>query len=184
VTVEDECVRAAEALGAALGVPAQDVRQAIAAEHARPGERGNLVSTLSSAAWLVALLQAEPTLAEATRTDGRTVREAVLGAEIASAAALASEVLAGPYDVDWDGNWPSAAPRLRGRLPEGVQPGDVLVGSDGGGVRTQLRVFADVDGVLTADNVPDTWADPPYEDVWLSEYRRLAALYPDEVPRY
>ena len=84
----------------------------------------------------------------------------------------------------WDGNWPSAGPHRRGKLPAAARPGDILVGGDGGGVRHQLRVYADEDGVLTAENHGDTWVDPPFEDVWLGEYRRLEAFYPDETPNY
>jgi hypothetical protein len=61
-------------------------------------------------------------------SDQRTRREIALGGDIAGVAAKLSDHLAGPYDVAWDGNWPSAAPRLRGMIPAGARPSDVLIG--------------------------------------------------------
>jgi hypothetical protein len=107
-----------------------------------------------------------------------------LRGEIAIPAGQLSEVLAGPYDVSWDGNWPNPRPRLRGRMPPTARPGDILIGGDGGGVRIDLRVVADPDGVLTAEIVShDTWRDPPLEDVWIETYRQLEARYPGEAPQ-
>ena len=36
--------------------------------------------------------------------------------------------------------------------------------------------------MLTGEEVPDSWRDPPFEDVWLATYRRLERLYPGEIP--
>ena len=188
VTIKDERRAIAAELGQVLGVATDEADHAIQAEDARhlPHKR-NLVSVLASTAELAAMLRAMP---DADRkvwlggrdVDGRTRRELALGGEIAAAGGELSDHLAGPYDVAWDGNWPSAAPRLRGTIPIGTRPDDVIVGGDGGGVRTQLRVIRDTDGVLTAEVIPDTWRDPPFEEVWLDTYRRLEELYPEEVP--
>ncbi len=56
------------------------------------------------------------------------------------------------------------------------------MGGDGGGTRIEIRVIEDDDGVLTGEEVPDSWRDPPFEDVWLAAYRRLERLYPGEIP--
>lgn len=88
----------------------------------------------------------------------------------------------GPYDVQWDGNWHSSLPRLRGRIPASAKAGDILVSGDGGGTRIEIRVVEDDDGVLTGEEVRDSWRDPPFEDVWLAAYRRLESLYPKEIP--
>lgn len=184
---DDRKTLAAE-LGAALGTSSDDADRAIQAQYEQhSAHKRNLVSALASTAWLAAMLLS---MTDADReawlggreTDGRTRRELALAGEIASVAGSLSDHLAGPYEVGWDGNWPSAAPRLRGKIPAGTRPGDVIIGGDGGGTRTQLRVMEDPDGVLTAEMVPDTWRDPPSEEIWLETYRRLAQLYPEEVP--
>jgi len=106
----------------------------------------------------------------------------LLGGELDRVAGQICDEVAGPYDVQWDGNWPSSLPRLRGRIPASAKAGDVLVGGDGGGTRIQIRVVEDDDGVLTGEEVPGSWRDPPSEDVWLATYRRLESLYPGEIP--
>ena len=45
-----------------------------------------------------------------------------------------------------------------------------------------IRVVEDGDGMLTGEEVPGSWRDPPFEDVWLATYRRLERLYPGEIP--
>lgn len=188
MTISDERRALATELGAVLGVTSDDVDRAIQSQFERhlPNKR-NLVSVLASAAWLAGMLRAmASTDREAwlggTDVERRTRREVALDGDIAGIAAKLGDHLAGPCDVAWDGNWPSAAPRLRGKIPAGARPGDAIIGGDGGGVRTQLQVTEDTDGVLTAEAIADTWRDPPFEDVWLGTYERLAELYPEEVP--
>jgi hypothetical protein len=67
-----------------------------------------------------------------------------------------------------------------GRIPASARVGDVLAGGDG--ARIAIRVVADDDGMLTGREVPDSWRDPLFEDVWLAMYRRLERLYPGEIP--
>lgn len=40
-----------------------------------------------------------------------------------------------------------------------------------------IRVVEDA-----GEEVPDSWRDPPFEDVWLATYWRLERLYPGEIP--
>jgi hypothetical protein len=150
-------------------------------------DRRNLVSILATTAWLNALLAAIPDAERRSsltrgQSDGRTRLDWLLGGELTRVAGQISDEVAGPYDVLWDGNWPSARPRLRGRMPTSAKVGDVLVGGDGGGARIEIRVVEDDDGVLTGEEVLDSWRDPPSEDVWVAAYRRLERQYPDEIP--
>jgi hypothetical protein len=177
-------------LASVVGSTQAEIDGAILTEYERPPpERRNMVSVLASVAWLTVLLDS---LSEGERTswlsepdDTKMTRfDRMLRGEIAHPAGELSEALAGPYDVSWDGNWPNPRPRLRGRMPPTVRPGDILIGGDGGGTRIDLRVVEDPDGVLTAEIVSqETWRDPPLEDVWIETYRRLASLYPEEVPQ-
>ena len=148
-----------------------------------------MVSTLASVAWLTALLRAlsqserDVWLLE-TGQDEETRFARLLRGRIPDVGGDLAEAQAGPFDVMWDGNWPHgvALLRLRGKIPDGARPGQVLVGSDGGGTRIEIRVVADKDGVLTGDVLSETWKDPPFEDVWLETYRRLETAYPEAVP--
>jgi hypothetical protein len=147
----------------------------------------NLISVLATVAQLNALLAATPDAVRRdylTRTqgDGRTRFDRLLGGELDRVAAQICDEAAGPYDMSWDGNWPSSRPRLRGRIPASARAGDVLAGGDGAGTRIAIRVVEDDDGMLTGQEVPDSWRDPPFEDVWLAIYRRLERLYPGEIP--
>jgi hypothetical protein len=59
----------------------------------------------------------------------------------------------------------------------------VLIGGDGGGTRIDIEVVEEDDGTLTGLPLfPDTWRDPPLEEVFIETYRRLERSYPDEVP--
>lgn len=58
----------------------------------------------------------------------------------------------------------------------------MLAGGDGGGTRIQIRVVEDDDGVRTGTEVPGSWRDPPFEDVWTATYQHLERLYPEEIP--
>ena len=88
--------------------------------------RRNLVSVLATVAQLNALLAATPDAERRdylTRTqgDGRTRLDRVLGGELDRVAAQICDETAGPYDMSWDGDWPSSRPRLRAgsrHLPE------------------------------------------------------------------
>jgi hypothetical protein len=188
MTIADERRSLAADLGLILCAPTDEIEHAIQRQYERyPAAKRNLVSGLASTAWLTAMLRAMPDSGReawlgSRDVDGRTRRERTLDGEIANVAGRLSDHLAGPYDVAWDGNWPNAAPRLRGKIPTGAQPRDVIIGGDGGGTRTRLRVIQDPDGVLTAEEIADTWRDPPFEEIWLGTYRRLAELYPEEVP--
>ncbi len=56
-----------------------------------------------------------------TQGDGRTRLDRLLGGELDRIAAQICDETAGPYDMSWDGNWPSSRPRLRAgsrHLPE------------------------------------------------------------------
>lgn len=164
------------------------VERAIARFHERhPVGRRNLVSVLATVAQLNALLAATPDVERRdyltrTQADGRTWLDRLLGGELDRVAAQICDAAAGPYDVSWDGNWPSLRPRLRGRIPASARAGDVLAGGDGAGSRIAIRVVEDDDGMLTGEEVPDSWRDPPFEDVWLATYRRLERLYRGEIP--
>lgn len=190
MAIRDECSDLAAELAPVLAAEPEAIVDAITRTYERSaaGKR-NLVSTLASAAWLAALLHAmrpeerERLLDESNR--GTTRRERAMANELDRVAVELAEVAAGPYDVSWDGNWPGsvARRRLRGQIPPSVGVGDVIVGGDGGGTRIDIQVVEDDDGILTGLVLfPDTWRDPPLEDVWLRTYRRLAGLYPDEVP--
>ncbi len=167
--------------------PAAAERAIVLAHERHPVGRRNLVSVLATVAHLNALLAAMPDAERRdyltqTQSDGRTRLDRLLGGEFDRVAGQICDEVAGPYDVSWDGNWPSSRPRLRGRIPASATPGDVLVGGDGGGTRIEIRVVEDNDGVLTGEEIPDSWRDPPLEDVWGATYRRLEHLYPGEIP--
>jgi hypothetical protein len=155
--------------------------------HRQPPGRRNLVSVLATVAELNVLLAAAPDPERRdylthTHSDGRTRLDRLLDGELDGVTAEIHDVAAGPYDVSWDGNWPSSRPRLRGRIPASARAGDVLAGGDGGGTRIAIRVVEDDDGVLTGEEVPGSWRDPPFEAVWLATYSRLERLYPEEIP--
>ena len=173
------------------GVSIDEIDHAILVHHAAGrADKRNMVSTLSSVAQVTALLQSlgpierDEWLLETGR-EGETRIGRLLKGSIATICGDLAEAQAGPFDVTWDGNWPEsiARLRLRGRIPVGARPGDVLVGSDGGGTRIDIRVVEDEDGVLTGDVLSETWKDPPLEDLWLETYRRLEKAYPEEVPQ-
>jgi len=175
-------------LAGLTGTEPAAVERAIVLVHERPpAGRRNLVSVLATVSQLNALLSAMPSAKRRdyltrTQSDGRTRLDRLLGGELDRVAGQLCDEVAGPYDVQWDGNWLSSLPRLRGRIPASAKAGDVLVGGDGGGTRIQIRVVEDDDGVLTGEEVPGSWRDPPSEDVWLATYRRLESLYPGEIP--
>jgi hypothetical protein len=178
----------AAALGRLIRRQSSEIENAIRLVRERPPvERRNRVSVLATVAHLNALLAAMTAKERSDHlarsgADGRERLDRLLAGELDRVAVEICDDVAGPYDVDWDGNWPSARPRLRGRIPASAAPGDVIVGGDGGGTRIDIRVTKDDDGVLTGAEVADTWRDPPLEEVWLATYRRLEALYPDEIP--
>src|SRR5438034_7886544 len=178
-------------LARVAGVSIDEIDHAILVHHAAGrADKRNMVSTLSSVAQVTALLQSlgpierDEWLLETGR-EGETRIGRLLKGSIATICGDLAEAQAGPFDVTWDGNWPEsiARLRLRGRIPVGARPGDVLVGSDGGGTRIDIRVVEDEDGVLTGDVLSETWKDPPLEDLWLETYRRLEKAYPEEVPQ-
>jgi len=190
VRIEHDRRTLAGELARVAGVSTDDVDRAILSNHeGYPAERRNMVSTLASVAWMTALLRSldqserDVWLLE-TGQDEETRIARLLRGRIPDVCGDLAEAQAGPFDVMWDGNWPHgvALLRLRGQIPAGARPGQLLVGSDGGGTRIEIRVVADKDGVLTGDVLSETWKDPPFEDVWLETYRRLATAYPEEVP--
>ena len=167
--------------------PAAAERAIVHCHERHPVGRRNLVSILATVGQLNALLAAMPDAQRRdyltrTQADGRTRLDRLLDGELDRVTAQICDAAAGPYDVPWDGNWPSPRPRLRGRIPASARAGDVLAGGDGAGTRIAIRVVADDDGMLTGEEVPDSWRDPPFEDVWLATYRRLERLYPGEIP--
>ena len=177
-------------LARVAGVSIDEVDHAILACHAAGrADKRNMVSTLSSVAWVTALLQS---LRQSERDawlqeqgqDGETRIARLLKGSIPMLCGDLAEAKAGRFDVTWDGNWPRsvARVRLRGHIPVGARPGEILVGSDGAGARIDVRVVKDEDSVLTGDVLSETWKDPPFEDVWTEMYRRLEELYPEEVP--
>jgi hypothetical protein len=177
-------------LARVASVSIDEVDHAILACHAAGrADKRNMVSTLSSVAQVTALLQSlspierDAWLREPVR-DGETRIAGLLKGSIPTVCGDLAEAQAGPFDVTWDGNWPQsiARVRLRGHIPVGARAGEVLVGSDGGGTRIDIRVVEDEDGVMTGDVLPETWKDPPFEDIWLETYRRLEKAYPQEVP--
>jgi hypothetical protein len=183
----ERAVLAGELAGLTGTEPAA-VERAIVLFHERHSVgRRNLISVLATVAQLNALLAATPDAVRRdylTRTqgDGRTRLDRLLGGELDRVAAQICDEAPGPYDMSWDGNWPSSRPRLRGRIPASARAGDVLAGGDGAGTRIAIRVVEDDDGMLTGQEVPDSWRDPPFEGVWLTIYRRLERLYPGEIP--
>lgn len=190
VGIEQDRRTLASELARVAGVSTDEIDRAILANHeGYPADRRNMVSTLASVAWLTALLRAlsqserDVWLLE-TGQDEETRFARLLRGRIPDVGGDLAEAQAGPFDVMWDGNWPHgvALLRLRGKIPDGARPGQVLVGSDGGGTRIEIRVVADKDGVLTGDVLSETWKDPPFEDVWLETYRRLETAYPEAVP--
>jgi len=186
--IDDERAALARELAGLTGTEPAAAERAIVLLHQRhPVGRRNLVSVLATVAQLNALLAAAPEAERRdfltrTHSDGRTRLERLLGGELDGVAVQICDAVAGPYDVWWDGNWPSPRPRLRGRIPASARAGDVLTGGDGGGTRIAIRVVEDDDGVLTGEEVPGSWRDPPFEDVWLATYSRLERLYPGEIP--
>jgi len=176
IWLEEEAAAIAARLAPLLGVEPRAIQDALRATF-ECYRKPNAVSLLATAEHLAALLaQAE---------DAERHRERVLGGEFGSVTGELCEELAGPAAVDWDSNWPPEVARLalRDRLPPGAKPGDIVIGGDGGGTRIDIRVVADDDGVLTGDVLfPETWRDPPLEDVWVAAYSRLEAAYPDAIP--
>jgi len=186
--IDDERAALARELAGLTGTEPAAAERAIVLLHERyPVGRRNLVSVLATVAQLNAMLAAA-TGAERrdyltwTQSDGRTRLDWLLSGELDRVTGQICDAAAGPYDVSWDGNWPSARPRLRSRIPASASAGDVLAGGDGGGTRIAIRVIEDDDGVLTGEEVPDSWRDPPFEDIWLATYSRLERLYPGEIP--
>jgi hypothetical protein len=187
---QDRRVLAGE-LARVASVSIDEVDRAILAHHAAGrADKRNMVSTLSSIAHVTALLESlsqserDVRLLEPGR-DGETRIARLLKGSIPTVCGELAEAHAGPFDVTWDGNWPHsvALVRLRGRIPVGARPGDLLVGSDGEGTRIDIRVVEDEDGVMTGNVLSETWKDPPFEDVWLDTYRRLEKAHPEEVPQ-
>ncbi len=183
----ERAILAGELAGLTGIAPAAAERAIVLVHHRHPVGRWNLVSLLATVAQLNALLAAMPDAERRddlsrAQSDGRTRLDRLLSGELDLVAGEICEAAAGPYDVWWDGNWPSLRPRLRGRIPASARPGDVLAGGDGGGTRIAIRVVEDDDGVLTGEEVRDSWRDPPFDDVWVATYRRLARLYPGEIP--
>ncbi len=178
-------------LARVASISIDEVDHAILAQHAAGrADKRNMVSTLSSVAEMTALLQSLSPIErdawlQAPGRDGVSRIARLLKGNIPTACGDLAEAQAGPFDVTWDGNWPESVARLRlrGRIPVGARPGDVLVGGDGGGTRINIRVVEDRDGVLTGDVLSETWKDPPFEQVWLETYRRLEKAYPEEVPQ-
>jgi hypothetical protein len=186
----ERAVLAGELAGLTGTEPAAVQRAIMLAHQRHSAGRRNLVSVLATVAQLNALLAAAPDAQRrddltSPQNDGRTRLDLLLGGELGRVTVQICDAVAGPYDVWWDGNWPAARLRLRlrGRIPASAAAGDVLAGGDGGGTRIAIRVVADDDGVLTGEEVPDSWRDPPFEDVWLATYRRLERLYPEEIPQ-
>ena len=174
--LEKEAAAVAARLAPLLGAEPSAIEDALRATFERY-RKPNAVSLLATAEQLAALL--------AQVEDAAQHRERVLAGEFESVTGALCEQLAGPADVAWDGNWPPEVARLalRDRLPPGAKPGDTVIGGDGGGTRIDIRVVADDDGVLTGDVLfPETWRDPPLEDVWVAAYSRLEAAYPDAIP--
>jgi hypothetical protein len=188
VAIQDERRALAARLALAIGASADDIDRAIVLRHESwPAEKRNIVSTLSTVAWIEALLEAldrsrrEGFLMQRDK-EGKTPFARLLSGDFSVSGDLA-EVQAGPFDVYWDGNWPDsvARKRLRGKMPADARPDDVVIASDGGGTRIKIRVVED-NGVLTGEVLDETWTDPPLEDVWSDTYSRLEALYPEEIP--
>ncbi len=186
--IETEVELRASELAVVLDVALDEARNAITAAAVRhPPAKRNVVSVLSSTAWLIAMLNAAAgtsarQVLTAESEDGRPWRQIAVDGGIDRVAAVVAEHLAGPADVAWDGNWPNARPRLRGAIPADSRPGDMLVGGDGGGTRIHLEVVEEPDGVLSATEVVGTWRDPPLEEAFTETYERLAQLYPEEIP--
>jgi len=190
VPIETQRRELGSRLAAVVGVEPDRVDRSILQEYeGHPPGRRNMISVLASTAQLAALLESL-SLAERTTwldepVDGNLPnRDRILSGQISSSTVRATEEIAGPFDVSWDGNWPleKARARLKGRIPSSKRPGDVIIGSDSGGTRIDILVTEEPDGVLTGKPLSDTWQNPPFENVWIDTYDRLAALYPDEVP--
>jgi hypothetical protein len=188
--IEDQRRELSTRLAAAVGVEPDTVDRSILQEHeGHPPGRRNVVSVLASVAQLASLLESLTLAARRTwldeSVDGNGPnRDRILSGHIRNSTVRAAEEIAGPFDVFWDGNWPpeKARARLKGRIPSSKRPGDVIVGSDFGGTRIDILVTEMPDGILTGEPLSDTWRDPPFENVWIDTYKRLAAHYPDEVP--
>ena len=186
--IDHERTVLAAKLASLTGTDPAAVERAITRAHERhPSGRRNLISVLATAAWLSAMLAAlseseRSSCLTRTESDGRMRLDWLLAGELERVMSQISDEVAGPYEVSWDSNWPSARPRLRGRIPTSAKVGDVIVGGDGGGTRIEIRVVEDDDGVLTGEEVRDSWRDPPHEDVWVATYKRLERLYPEEIP--
>jgi hypothetical protein len=174
--IETELRAYAGRLAAILGWPAAEAEAVVVA-----AARGNRVSTAATAACIAEML-------EALSAEGRRAwltqerLERLRTGELEHVSAALHDHLAGPYDVAWDGNWPSCYERLRGRMPPGVRPGDIVLGGDGGGTRISIEVAEHPEGGLTGEHLRRTWRDPPFEEYWLDTYSRLAARYPEEIP--
>jgi hypothetical protein len=149
VSIADDRAALAAELEPLLGANDKAVEHALVRTHERSApDKRNLVSTLASAAWLVALLRSmsladrKRSLSSAGASD-RTRRERALANELDRVAVEVAEELAGPYDVAWDGNWPEAVAlrSLSGRIPLPASIGDIIIGSDGGGTRIDIRSF-------------------------------------------
>lgn len=106
--------------------------------------------------------------------------EDLLAARLTDVAVELAELLAGPYDVEFDGNWPPERAERLIELPTGAAEGDVVVGNDSGN-RMQIRVVRR-DAELVAEPIRDTWTDAPGTDVWCETYERLAQAFPAYVP--
>jgi hypothetical protein len=183
----ERAVLAGELAGLTGTEPAVAERAIVLLHERYPAVRRNLVSALATVAQLTALLAATPEAERRdyltrTQSDGRTRLSWLLGGELDRVTAQICDATAGQYDVSWDGNWPSSRPRLRGPDPGIFQGGRCPGRRRRRRHRIAIRVVEDDDGVLIGEEVPDSWRDPPFEDVWLATYRRLERLYPGEVP--
>jgi predicted metal-dependent hydrolase len=123
MTIRDEGATLAAELARMVDVENRAVEHAIEAQDQKYApNRRNRVSTLSTVAWLTALLGSMPAtergiwLRDSAATQP-TRLERLLAGDLAWTAAELADHVAGPFDVSWDGNWPSAAPRLRGLMP-------------------------------------------------------------------
>ncbi len=90
-------------------------------------------------------------------TDGERCRLLLLQGDAGEAAAKQAEMVAGPFDLDMDFNWPEDKLFEIGvrNLPTGLQPGQTIIGGDGEGGRLTLEVV-ERDGRVGLRVVPGT----------------------------
>lgn len=109
-----------------------------------------------------------------------TPAEDLLAGRLIDVAVVLAELLAGPFDVEFDGNWPPELAERLIKLPVGSAEGDVLVGNDSG---NRMQIRAVLRGAeLVAEPMTDTWTDAPGTDTWCETYERLAKAFPAYVP--